>query len=962
MQIQLETPIFASLKQQLFRTMKRIIIALLILVSASTIQAEKKFPTSFRMQPNLTTQDYLAKTVVLKVKDTYRQACSTNAIELQKLQGIFQSIGVTSVKKIFPNHQPPATPYNDYGFKYADLSLIYKLEYTADVNLVKVINSLLHTGLLEYAEPKYIPYLSYNPNDPQTGSQTFLTRINAYSGWDVWKGDTNTVIGIVDTGSDLDHPDLLPNLKINYNDPINGIDDDNDGYIDNYNGWDLAENDNDATVPTCNNCEHGSHVSGCAAAATDNNIGVAGPGFFCKFLPVKIAITAGTLTVPYEGITYAADHGCQIINCSWGGGGGGVFGQDVIDYATINKNALVVVAAGNNNSSALFYPAAYNYVLCVAATNSNNDVKASFSNYGTYIDVCAPGNGIFTTVYNDSYTSLSGTSMASPITAGVAAIVKSYFPSYNALQVGEQVRITTDNIYGLTGNSAYQDKLGSGRINMLNALTLTGESVRMNPIVFSDHGDDIFLPGDTMFITGDITQFLDPATSLNLTLTSTSPYVTIVDGYTFVGALGTMATTNNLGDPFIVKIAANAPLNTVITFKLLINDGSYNDFQLFNKTVNVDYVDITINDVWTSNTSKGSICYNGDNQSEGLGFDFLNEGTLTYECSFMTGIATSVSDNFRGASGIDHDFQSQSKIVKVDPGILSDFDTYGQFDDSNNPTALGLTINHRSYSWAAPPNTKFHIFEYTLINNGNNVLSNLYAGIINDWDIQNASNNKAAEDFPNRLGYVWSTDVNGYYAGTRLLTPTPFQHYAIDNNSTGSGGVNVVNGGFSGTEKYTVLSTNRPTAGGTGTGNDVFDMVSTGPFTLNIGDSVTVAYALLAGVELTDLVNSATLAQIQYDALTTGTNDLSSLVNNVKIYPNPANNELNLYYNLQEKTFVNIAIYDLSGRIVADLNHIQQVSGFQSFKFNTGMLKDGFYLLEISTPNGNHIQKLTIAH
>ena len=496
---------------------------------------------------------------------------------------------------------------------------------------------------------------------------------------------------------------------------------------------------------------------------------------------------------------------------------------------------------------------------------------------------------------------------------------------------------------------------------MLNALTLTSPAVRMNPIHFTNHGDDIFLPGDSLFITGDITDFLDPTTNLNLTLTSTSPYVTMVDNYTFVGTLGTMATTNNNTDPFIFIINPNTPLNTVIQFKLLINDGSYNDFQLFDQTVNVDYINITINDVWTTNTSKGSICYNGTNQSEGIGFDYLNEGSLTYECSFMTGTSSSVSDNFRGASGAtDSDLISSTKIAKVDPGILSDFETYGQFEDSNNPIPLGLTINHSSYSWTAPPNTKFHIFEYTLINNGVNVLNNLYAGIINDWDIQNFAKNKATEDLANRMGYVWCTDAAGFYAGTKLLTPTPFQHYAIDNIATG-GGINVANG-FSAAEKYTALSTNRPNAGGTGIGNDVMDMVSSGPFTLNIGDSVKVAFALLAGSELTDLTNSAIQVQLMYDTQITGTNEINSAVNNVMIYPNPANSELNVFYALQEKAMVNIVIYDLSGRIVADLNHAQQQSSYQSFKFNTAELNNGFYLLEISTAKGNHVQKLTITH
>ena len=282
-----------------------------MMVSLTTIfvHAGTNHVTSFQMPSGVTTDDFAPKTIVMKVKNDFRSSCRANSIELVALQSIFQKINIVRIEKIFPTHQPPSNAVNEYGFKYADLSLIYKASYINDFDLVKVINSLLKTGVFEYVEPRYLPHLCFNPNDPQIATQTFLTRINAYLGWDVSKGDTNTVIGIVDTGSDLDHPDLAPNLKHNYSDPINGIDDDNDGYIDNFNGWDLGENDNDPTVGTCGTCSHGSHVSGCADAATNNNIGVASPGFNCRFMPVKIADATGALAQAYEGITYAADHG-----------------------------------------------------------------------------------------------------------------------------------------------------------------------------------------------------------------------------------------------------------------------------------------------------------------------------------------------------------------------------------------------------------------------------------------------------------------------------------------------------------------------------------------------------------------------------------------------------------------------------------------------------------------------------
>jgi serine protease len=178
-----------------------------------------------------------------------------------------------------------------------------------------------------------------------------------------------------------------------------------------------------------------------------------GAGFKCKLMGIKSSADndtrgpggQGYIITGYEGIRYAADRGCAVINCSWGGGGGGQFEQDVITYATVNKNALVVCAAGNESSSGSFYPASYKYVLSVASTNSS-DVRSSFSNYGNNIDICAPGSSIYSTLWNNSYATFDGTSMASPIAAGVCAIVKSQFPTYTAMQVGEKVRVNCDNI------------------------------------------------------------------------------------------------------------------------------------------------------------------------------------------------------------------------------------------------------------------------------------------------------------------------------------------------------------------------------------------------------------------------------------------------------------------------------------------------------------------------------------
>ena len=929
--------------------LRLLIIALFLSTSALMIPSAVAAGTgSYSIPAGITTSDYMARTIIFRVKPEFRALCSENQIVSNPINKILFGLGQTQLFKVFPNHQPPATPFNERGQKLVDLSLIYELHYSANLDLVKVINSLLSTGIMMYAEVKYLPTVEYIPSDPSASSQYHLSKIDAYTAWDIHKGDTNTVIGIVDTGTDLDHPDLAANMKINYADPVNGIDDDNDGYIDNFKGWDLGESDN---TPETNASNHGSHVAGCAAAVTDNGIGVAAPGFYCKYLPVKIADASGALTKAYEGIVYAADHGCQVINNSWGGEGGSSFGQNIVDYATFNKNSLVICAAGNNSSSSNFYPAAFNNVLSVAATTSS-DAKAGFSNYGATVDICAPGNNIYAAQSNNTYAAQSGTSMASPIAAGCAAVVKSYFPTYTAAQVGEQLRVTADNIYGVSGNAGFPNMLGKGRINFLNALTLTSPSVRMINRVITDNNDNILVVNDSMFITADFTNYLDPTSNLIATLTVISPYVTIVDGSTTLGAIPTLGVTNNNADPYVVKINSNAPQNILVTFKVTYQDGLYNDFEIFQVTINVDYLNITINDVFTTNSSKGRISYNGTGQAEGLGFDYNSQGTITYETGLMIGTSSSVADNVRGASGTDNDFLPLATIQKNDPGVWSDFDTYGKFNDNINSNPMGLLVDYRSMSWSSSPFTKFHIFEYTIRNNGNNTLNNLYAGIFSDWDIQTFANNKGNEDAGLKMGYVYCTDANGLYGGTKVLTPGAFIHNAIDNITGGAGGLDLSNG-IDTNEKYLSLSTQRPTAGVAGTGSDVIDVVSTGPFTLAPGDSTVVAFALLAGDELNDLTASATQAQIKYDLVTALNENNPSGIYTTNAYPNPSTGFITIPLYLQTAGALSIEMYDSMGKLISAAALGNRNAGEQQVQMDLSTLSVGLYHYRLFNEKGS---------
>lgn len=930
---------------------------------------EKQEQTAFKLPATEKQDDYLEKTVILKLKQQYKPLASPNGINNSLFNQLYSNIGGQNLRKKFPHAKAPKQLVNERGERFSDLTLIYEFNYTTNQSVEKILRKFLALQLFEYAEPHYLPRTCYTPNDPSLSNQYAIANIQAEAAWGVnsttARGDTNIVIGITDTGVDPNHPDLKFNIKHNPADPIDGVDNEGDGYIDNHSGWDLGENDNN---PTYNANPHGVHVCGIAGASTDNGTGVAGIGFKCKFLPIKISNSNGTLTNSYEGIVYAADHGCTIINCSWGGESASQLGQDVVDYATINMNCLVVAAAGNNGTDQKFYPASYNYVISVANTKSD-DRRSSSSNYNYTVDVCAPGESIYSTWTSNGYSAQTGTSMASPCAAGAAAIIKSFYPSFTALQVGARLKTTCDDIYSLM-SPVYANKLGNGRINLYKALTQPlSPSIVMTQQSITDNNDNTFVVNDTLRIRGTYTNYLGATTNLTATLSSTSTYVQIIDGTATLGAISTLGTANNSSDPYTVRIKPGTPANQSVLFKLTYSDptNSYTATEFFNIVVNVDYINITINDVATTIGSNGRIGYSQTGQSGGLGFDYMNNGTLLYESGLMIGInASQVSDAIRGVTVPDADFQSVLAARAVSPPLFSDFDVEGIYNDNLAVAPLPVTVHHRAFAWNNTGDRKYVIVQYVISNSGVSTLNNLYAGLCTDWDIDASTyaQNRAAFDAANKMGYVYHTATGGLYGGVKLLTNTaPVVHYAIDNISGGAGGVDLFDNGFDATEKYTTLSTNRHTAGTSGNGNDIIDVVSTGPYTIAAGDSATIAFAILTGDNLADLQNSAANAQIKYDGLNiTTVANYNNTFHNESLFlaPNPAQQQTTIYFSLAGSGKVSLKIMDITGKEIAIVKNENMPIGQHQVSFDSSLLANGIYYCRLSTPNNKLAQKLVI--
>ncbi|MDP9438521.1 MAG: S8 family serine peptidase, partial [Actinomycetota bacterium] len=340
---------------------------------------------------------------------------------------------------------------------------------------------------VEYAEPDFAfePSQSTSANDPsypelyglnntgQTGG-TSGADIDAPEAWGTTTGDAGVVVAVIDTGVDTNHPDLKNNVWTNPGETAgNSVDDDN-GYVDDVNGWDF--HNNDASVyDAADGDTHGTHVAGTIAGEGNNNLGVVGVNWKARIMPLKfLGPTGGYTSDAVEALNYAVAKGAKISNNSWGGGGFSQTLKDAIDRADAAAHLFVAAAGkggsdgiGDDNDATPSYPASYESpnVVSVAATDSK-DSLAGFSNYGAAsVDLSAPGVSILSTLPGDTYGGYSGTSMATPHVSGVAALLKAMNPTADDATLKDRILKSVDAKSSLSGKT-----VTGGRLNAAGAL------------------------------------------------------------------------------------------------------------------------------------------------------------------------------------------------------------------------------------------------------------------------------------------------------------------------------------------------------------------------------------------------------------------------------------------------------------------------------------------------------------
>ncbi|ADC64416.1 peptidase S8 and S53 subtilisin kexin sedolisin [Ferroglobus placidus DSM 10642] len=303
--------------------------------------------------------------------------------------------------------------------------------------------------------------LCYTPNDSQWSQQWGPKKIYAPEAWDYQKGSTDVVVAVLDTGIDYNHEDLAGRV---------------------IKGYDFVNNDNDPMDD--NPYSHGTHVAGIIGAIMDNSKGIAGVAQV-KILAVKVCDSEGVCTWKKirDGVYYAADQGAKIISMSFRRFDYSLEGENACNYAYNTKGCLLIAASGNDGQEVTTYPAAFSTVIAVGAIDSN-DQRASFSNYGSHLELVAPGVNILSTVRNNGYNTMSGTSMAVPHVSGVAALVWSQNPSFSNQKVREILRNTAVDL----GSSGWDKYYGHGKVNAYAAVAL-GKILSSNSGYLSGSGN-----------------------------------------------------------------------------------------------------------------------------------------------------------------------------------------------------------------------------------------------------------------------------------------------------------------------------------------------------------------------------------------------------------------------------------------------------------------------------------------
>jgi hypothetical protein len=854
------------------------------------------------------------------------------------------------------------------------LARIAVVRFSRDIDVVVAARKLATHPDVEYAEPLPVQRIVDTPNDPDITRQYHHNLVKSFDAWSLLPKDSIVVVGVIDTGIDTTHVDLGANTWRNAGEMgtdqngadrrSNGVDDDGNGFVDDFFGWDFVGRDGQTpdNSPLPGN-SHGTHVGGIIAEISNNGIGGAGVATNVRVMAIKIGRDdpqSITVANSADGILYAASMGAAVINCSFGSGSSSTADREVVQQAA-DLGALVVAAAGNDGSSMAFYPAAYPEVLSVAATGER-DKLAFFSNTHSSVDVCAPGVAIYSTIPGNAYDFFDGTSMASPVAAAVAAMVHLRFPWFSPSQLHAAMKVGCDNIDSI--NAVFVGEFGVGRVNALRALSQPNPrwaTVTSWSIIDRD-GNGYIQPRDecrvTITLNNELSALQQCAVKIAPAPSTFSP-ILVQDSI----AVGTVLSgeTRTLSEAFTTIIPDDATFDGELRLLVLIYDAdTVVSRQMITATVNPTYRTLQANRIATTINSIGNIGFNDYPANlQGVGFTHNGSDNTLFEGALMIGTQPRDLPNVvRGAMT-----NTKDMLFGIERVAEIRTDTSGtgarvttSFSDRVDPSPVGVDVTSNVYALTADSVRDAIIVALDIRNRLDTTVRDIYASYFFDFDIgPMGANNGCAYDARTGIGLLKNTRDSALPSiGVAMVSPLPTNFFAVDNDGDASSPSIYDN--FLRAEKWLMMS------GGIRRANsritDVSAVIGGGPFTLEPGQTQQVCFVISAGSTYDSIVATTSAARRAAQGMglnaseftVTPTQDRILFVSGMPVL---TSGSTSLIFTVTSPSPVLIDVVDIMGRQVAVLvDELNVPTGTHQRSVNVPSAASGTYFMRMTTYRG----------
>lgn len=835
-----------------------------------------------------------------------------------------------------------------FEFPHESLGRIMTLQYDESVDPEKAAAFVAAIEGIEYAETVSNPMPAYTSNDPavKSGQQWHHEIISTLSGWDVVRGKSSVILAVTDTGLEPEHEDLASAIWTNPGESgelkDNGVDDDGNGFVDDWWGWDFGGSDGVSpdNDPRVVDDPHGTHVAGIAGAAGDNNIGGAGVAWGVQLMAIKIGSDRLKPKLPhgYEGILYASAMGAHVINCSWGAPNSySRAEQELVSYVRRNLGVLIVAAAGNNGVNQSYYPASYDDVISVASTREN-DRKAGSSNYHPTVDLVAPGDFVWSTWSGNQYAVESGTSMAAPMVSATAALLIGHDPSLSTDEVEQAILATTDDISLVLG-SQYDGLLGSGRLNVFRALS-TYDEVEAAEItemrVVDGDGDGYIEKGENVRLEFDVRNVLAPSPNVSVSVEPhTFGTVTVTAPTAQLGAMEHGASKTTPEDAFILTFPDQTTNDSKVKLWVRVSTSDHVARRLVELNVYQTWGTTALNDVLATFNSVGNVAYNGMDKDQGDGFYYDGRGSLVWHGGLLLGNGPeSLADVVRrgqSALGTDEGFSmiTPYRLEEHDDGTVE----VGNARFRENE-GLGIEVAMTTREYADDPNVLLVMYEFR--NTGTADVTGLHAGLYVDWDLlTDGGFDQASLDQEYRLGFMRNSVSTDLTTGIALLSDQGLNYTAVNNASDG------IQSDFNDGLKWTMLSSGlyRETSL---VDIDASMMIGAGPFSIAAGGSEIVAFAYVMAGDHMALRGATDRARARYEEIS-GVPILASDDADLTIHPMPTSRYATIEFGEETAQPGTIRIHDMLGRSVLS----REFGREKNLTLDLSPLADGMYRMEI---------------